>query len=180
TDLGTARLRTGQGQEWEEQVVARFELGSRRRSESIDLGLRRGQRFTVERGQTPDESIDKRVEVVIVQRAVHPAIALGDISVEIVTAKHDLKCPRAADQTREPFERSAARDQSDANLGVAEQAFCRLAKRMSQASTNSLPMPRVRPRIFAMLTTGVDERRSTKSRQRPSASGRSAALATSR
>src|ERR1700734_2714964 len=31
-----------------------------------------------------------------------------------------------------------------------------------------------------MLTIGVDERRSTKSRQRPSASGRSAALATSR
>lgn len=56
----------------------------------------------VERGQTPDESIDKRVEVVIAQRAVHPAIALGDISIEIVAAKHDLKCPRAPDQTREP------------------------------------------------------------------------------
>src|ERR1700722_7964598 len=41
-------------------------------------------------------------------------------------------------------------------------------------------MPRVRPRILAMLTTGVDKRRSTKSRQRPSTSGRSAALATSR
>ena len=39
TDLGTARLRTGQGQEWEEQVVARLELGSRRRPEPIDLGL---------------------------------------------------------------------------------------------------------------------------------------------
>src|SRR5690242_14269345 len=51
---------------------------------------------------------------------------------------------------------------------------------MSQANTNSLPMPRVRPRILAMLTTGADERRNTKSRQRPSASGRSAALATSR
>src|SRR5208337_3219529 len=51
---------------------------------------------------------------------------------------------------------------------------------MSQASTNSLPMPRVRRRILAMLTTGADERRSTKSRQRPSASGRSAALDTSR
>jgi hypothetical protein len=38
----------------------------------------------------------------------------------------------------------------------------------------------VRPRILAMLTTGVDERRSTKSRQRPSTSGRSAALDTSR
>ena len=58
--------------------------------------------------------------------------------------------------------------------------LCRLAKRMSQASTNSLLMPRVRPRILAMLTTGVDARRSTKSRHRPSASGRSAALATSR
>ena len=31
-------------------------------------------------------------------------------------------------------------------------------------------MPRLRPRILAMLTTGVDERRSTKSRQRPRAS----------
>jgi hypothetical protein len=56
---------------------------------------------------------------------------------------------------------------------------CRIG-RMSQASTNSLPMPRVRPLILAMLTTGVDERRSTKSRQRPSTPGRSAALDTSR
>src|ERR1700688_3631551 len=78
------------------------------------------RRFTVERGQTPCERIDKRVEVVIVQRAVHPAIALGDISIEIVAAEHDLKCARAADQAREPFQRSAARDQSDADLGVAE------------------------------------------------------------
>ena len=101
--------------------VARLELGSSRRPEPIDLGLRRGQRFTVERGQTPDERIDKRVEVVIVQRAVHPSIALGDISIEIVAAEHDLKCARAADQAREPFQRSAARDQSDADLGVAEE-----------------------------------------------------------
>jgi hypothetical protein len=64
-DLGTARLRTWQGQQWEEQVVARLKLGSCRRPEPIDLGLRRGQCFTVERGQTPDERIDKRVEVVI-------------------------------------------------------------------------------------------------------------------
>ena len=120
TNLRTARLRTSQGQQWKEEVVARLKLGSCRRPEPIDLGLRRGQRFTVERGQTPDESIDKRVEVVIVQCAVHPAITLGDISIEIVTAKHDLKCPRAADQTREPFQRSAARDQSDADLGIAE------------------------------------------------------------
>lgn len=43
--------------------------------------------------------------VVIVQCAVHPAISLGDVSVEVVTAKHDLKRPRAADQPREAFER---------------------------------------------------------------------------
>src|ERR1700731_2448705 len=40
-DLGTARLCTGQGQHWEEQVVARLKLGSCRRPEPIDLGLRR-------------------------------------------------------------------------------------------------------------------------------------------
>src|SRR5208283_616653 len=57
TNLRTARLRTWQGQQWEEQVVARLKLGSCRRPEPIDLGLRRGQRFTVERGQTPDERI---------------------------------------------------------------------------------------------------------------------------
>jgi hypothetical protein len=78
-----------------------------RRREPIDLGLRRGYRFTVERGQTPDERIDKRVEVVIVQRAVHPAIAFGDISIEIVAAEDDLKYARTADQAREPFQRSA-------------------------------------------------------------------------
>src|SRR4249920_124083 len=83
TNLRTARLRTWQGQQWEEQVVARLKLGSCRRPEPIDLGLRCGQRFTVERGQAPDETIDKRVEGVVVQRAVHPAITLGDVSVEI-------------------------------------------------------------------------------------------------
>src|SRR5579863_7952803 len=75
----------------------------------------------LERGQTPDERIDKRVEVGIVQRTVDPAIALGDIGIKVVAAKYDLKCARAADQTREPFHRSTARDESDADLGVAEQ-----------------------------------------------------------
>src|SRR5262249_19699407 len=35
-------------------------------------------------------------------------------------AKDDLKCARAADQSRKPFQRSAARDQSDAHLRIAE------------------------------------------------------------
>jgi hypothetical protein len=120
TELGAARLRTGPRQGWEEHVVARPKLGSCRHPEPIDLGLRRAQRFMVERGQTSDERIDKRVEVGIVQRAVHSAIALGDIRIEIVAAEDDFKCARAADQAREPFQRSAARDQSDADLGVAE------------------------------------------------------------
>jgi hypothetical protein len=37
-----------------------------------------------------------------------------------LAAEDDLKHPRAVDRVREPFQRSAARDQSDANLGVAE------------------------------------------------------------
>ena len=57
---------------------------------------------------------------VIVQRAVYPAIAFSDISIEIVAAEHDLKRARAADQARQPFQRSAARDQSDAHLRIAE------------------------------------------------------------
>src|SRR3984885_7612427 len=48
TNLRTARLRTWQGQQWEEQVVTRLKLGSCRDPEPIDLGLRRGQRFMVE------------------------------------------------------------------------------------------------------------------------------------
>src|SRR5271169_90866 len=82
TDLRTARLRTWQSQQWEEQVDARLKLGSCRRPEPIDLGLCRGQRFMVERGQTPDERLDKGIEAVVGHRAVYPAIALGDISVE--------------------------------------------------------------------------------------------------
>src|SRR5579872_4423590 len=59
TDLGTASLRAGQGQQWKKQVVARLKLGSCRHPEAIDLGLCRRQRFTVERNQPPDECIDK-------------------------------------------------------------------------------------------------------------------------
>jgi hypothetical protein len=44
TNLRTARLRTWQGQQREEQVDARLKLGSCRRPEPIDLGLRRGLR----------------------------------------------------------------------------------------------------------------------------------------
>src|SRR5579863_5549943 len=75
----------------------------------------------VERGQTMCKRIDKRIEVVILQRSVHPAIALSDFGIEIVAAEHDLKSARSADQAREPFERSATRNQSDSNLRVAEQ-----------------------------------------------------------
>jgi len=38
--------------------------------------------------------------------------------------------------------------------GCPNRVFSRDAKRMSQASTNSLLTPRTQPRIFAMLTTG--------------------------
>src|SRR5271163_1032062 len=41
-DLCTARLRTGQGQQWEEQVDARLDLDGCRHPEPIDLSLRRG------------------------------------------------------------------------------------------------------------------------------------------
>src|SRR5712671_875582 len=40
--------------------------------------------------------------------------------------------------------------------------FSREANRRSQASTNSLPAPRARPRIEAMLTTGARARRTDK------------------
>ena len=42
-------------------------------------------------------------------------------------------------------------------------AFSRDAKRRSVASTNSLPAPRARPRIEAMLTTGARDRRTMRS-----------------
>src|SRR5579862_5535951 len=107
-NLRSPRLRAGEGQQREAQVIARLKLGSAWRPKSIDLGLRRGQHLAIERGQTPDESIDKRVEIVIVQRAVHPTVAFGDIGLEIVASQYDLQRPRAADQAREPFQRSPA------------------------------------------------------------------------
>ena len=67
-------------------------------------------------------------------RAVHPAIALGDISIEIVAAEHDLKCPRAADQTREPFQRSAAGTGPTPSSGLPNKALCRLAELVTNAA----------------------------------------------
>ena len=42
TELASAGLRTEPGQHWEDHVVARLKLGSRRRAEPIDLRLGRG------------------------------------------------------------------------------------------------------------------------------------------
>src|SRR5271154_4447557 len=95
-DLGAARLCSGQGQQREEEIVARLQLGSGGRPEPIELGLGRGQRFTIERGQTPGEVVNERVELAIIQRAVHPAVALGDIGIEIVGAEDELQRARAA------------------------------------------------------------------------------------
>ena len=39
------------------------------------------------------QRIDKQVEVVVIQRAVHPAIALGDIGIKVVAAEHDVRVP---------------------------------------------------------------------------------------
>ncbi|MBB5442860.1 MULTISPECIES: hypothetical protein [unclassified Paraburkholderia] len=59
TELGAAGLPTWRGQGREEQVNARLEFGRRRHFETIDLGFRGAERFTVECGQTPDKRIDK-------------------------------------------------------------------------------------------------------------------------
>jgi len=63
-------LRTWQAQQWEEQVDARLKPVAVASRTDL-LSLRRGQPFMIERGQTPGERIDKRIEDVIVQRAVH-------------------------------------------------------------------------------------------------------------
>src|SRR5690349_660586 len=47
-DLRTARLRTGQGKQREEQVIARLELGSCRHPEPINLGLCSGKGLMIE------------------------------------------------------------------------------------------------------------------------------------
>src|SRR5690349_22751128 len=63
TDLCAARLRVRQRQEWEDHIVARLQLAGGRHPESIELGLGRSQRFTVERCQTRGERIHKRIEL---------------------------------------------------------------------------------------------------------------------
>ena len=133
--------------------------------EPIDLGIRRGQRFAVERGQTPEQRIDKRVEVVIVQRVVHPTIALSDIGIEIVGAEDDLEGARAADHARQPFQRSAGPDQSAADLGVAEYGALPGSKAHVSGQHELVADAARTVEIWAMLTTSLEDRRSTRSRQ---------------
>lgn len=59
---------------------------------------------------------------------------------------------RAADETWESFQRSPAWDQSDADLCVAEQHALPAGK---THIAGQCAMPRVRPQILAMLTTGL-------------------------
>ena len=79
-------------------------------------------------------------------------------SAKSIFSQKNPATPRSASDWSRAAERwngsrawSAARAHLRSCSAATNRALCRLAKRMSQASTNSLPMPRVRPRTYPGL-----------------------------
>ena len=77
----------------------------------------------------------------------------GQAGRDVVAAEQDLQGSAAADEAPQARHGTAAGNGADADLELAQDR--RLdANRMSVARTNSLPAPRVRPRISEIVATG--------------------------
>ena len=102
--------------------------------------------------------IDLLVEPVVGDHSVDVAVLLRARSVEHLGDEEDLESPAATDQAGEPGHRTPPGTTPVPTSNCPRGAFSREANRRSQASTNSLPAPRARTRIDAMLTNGARNR----------------------
>ena len=130
----------------------------------VDVGLRARDRVVIEAREPRRDRLDLVVEPVVGDRPVDVPVLLRARSVEVVGDEQDLERAAATDQPREPApsgRRRGPRPVPTSNWPSS--VFSREANRRSQASTNSLPAPRARPRIEAMLTAGARDRRTRRS-----------------
>ena len=149
----------------EQAVVQRHR--SRRRPPASPAGPRAG-----ERRDAACQPVDERAELVGGQRPVHLAVALGELGVEVVAAEHDLERAAAPDQARQPLRAATAGDDPERDLGLRRAARDRARRSGGRAtSANSLPPPRARPSICAIVTCGSVRHRSKITWKTPSSSG---------
>ena len=95
------------------------------------------------------------------RRAVHVAPALGGLGVDVVAAEDDLERAAAADQRRQALRAAAAGDDPDRDLGLGEHRPAERGEAHVHASASSLPPPRARPSITAIVAFGMVRKRST-------------------
>jgi hypothetical protein len=79
----------------------------------------------------------------------HP---FGEIGVVVLAAQDDLERPGAAQKARQVLDAACAGNQTQTLLRLTEHRRLSRGKRMSHPRTNSLPAPRTRPSICAIVT----------------------------
>ena len=67
------------------------------------------------------QCVDERTELVVGQRAVHVAVALGQFGGEVGAAEHDLQGAAATDQPWQPLRPAAAGDDPERDLGLRQE-----------------------------------------------------------
>ncbi len=120
----------------------------------IDEMLRRRDGTPVEGSDPPRERVDEGVQFRVWKCSVDVSVSLRSVAVEVARAENDFERAAAANKRRETFGAAPPGCTPTPTSGWPSNVFSRDAKRISQASTNSLLTPRAQPRIFAMLTTG--------------------------
>jgi hypothetical protein len=92
-------------------------------------------------GKRSDETVERPGG----QRAIDPTVSFGQLRVVVVRARQNFERSRAAHEARRVLDGARAEIVPIPGSGWPKIADSRTAKRMSHASTNSLPAPRTRP-----------------------------------
>ena len=116
-DAGDALLGCLPRKRAEERLLRGDEVAAgRQRRVVVDQRLGQRQRGPIPAGDPSREAVDERVELVVGDRAVDVAVALGGLGVVVLATEDDLERSRASDQPGQALGSSSAGKQAEADL----------------------------------------------------------------
>jgi hypothetical protein len=147
------KLRLGRADACAEEIGVASKVIERRERDRVGPALDGDVTGRGKRRDATCEGAYETVERVRGQCSVDPAVALGEVGVVVVGGQHDLQGPGTTQEPRQILGSTSARDLPERGLELTEDRSVSCSKRMSHANTNSLPAPRTRPSICAIVTS---------------------------